>query len=53
MPSRGERFITSLNDGRSVLLKGERIEELSSHPAFKGTLETITSLFNLLNDPVV
>ncbi|WP_338450051.1 4-hydroxyphenylacetate 3-hydroxylase N-terminal domain-containing protein [Niallia oryzisoli] len=51
MLSRGERFIKSLNDGRSVLLEGERIEGLASHPAFKGTLETITRLFNMLDDP--
>lgn len=51
MLSRGERFIRSLNDGRSVLLEGEKIEDLASHPAFKGTLETITHLFNLLDDP--
>jgi 4-hydroxyphenylacetate 3-monooxygenase len=49
--SRGEGFINSLNDGRSVLFEGERIKNLGSHPAFKGTLETISRLFNLLDDP--
>ena len=51
MLSRGEGFINSLNDGRSVLFEGERIKNLGSHPAFKGTLETISRLFNLLDDP--
>lgn len=51
MLSRGERFINSINDKRSVLLEGERVKDLASHAAFKGTLETITHLFNLLDDP--
>lgn len=51
MLSRGDRFINSLNDGRSVFLEGERIEDVAGHPAFKGTLETISRLFDLLDDP--
>ncbi|MGE7661243.1 4-hydroxyphenylacetate 3-hydroxylase family protein [Peribacillus sp. NPDC097197] len=51
MLSRGDRFIQSLNDERSVLLEGEKLTDLAGHPAFKGTLETITHLFNMLDDP--
>ncbi|MED1469835.1 4-hydroxyphenylacetate 3-hydroxylase family protein [Bacillus salipaludis] len=51
MFSRGERFINSLSDGRSIFLEGEKVEDIGSHPAFKGTLETISRLFDLLDDP--
>ncbi|MFF2479883.1 4-hydroxyphenylacetate 3-hydroxylase family protein [Paenibacillus sp. NPDC058071] len=48
---RGEKFIRSLNDGRSVWLEGKQINSLSEHSAFKGTLDTISGLFNQLDEP--
>lgn len=48
---RGDKFVNSLNDGRNVWFEGATIADLPEHPAFKGTLETIRSLFNLLDDP--
>jgi 4-hydroxyphenylacetate 3-monooxygenase len=47
--SRGQRYIDSLQDGRSVWLDGKRIENLSRHPAFKGTLQTLSTLMNTLD----
>ncbi|OXM83827.1 4-hydroxyphenylacetate 3-hydroxylase family protein [Paenibacillus rigui] len=49
---RGDKFISSLDDGRSVWLEGKRVHKIPEHPAFKGTLTTIKSLFNMLDDPV-
>lgn len=48
---RGDDFIDSLNDGRQVWLGGTTIANLPQHPAFKGTLETIRTLFDQLDDP--
>ncbi|MHA7962692.1 4-hydroxyphenylacetate 3-hydroxylase family protein [Paenibacillus sp. CAU 1782] len=48
---RGDKFIESLKDGRSVWLEGATVPDLREHPAFKGTLDTISSLFNLLDQP--
>jgi 4-hydroxyphenylacetate 3-monooxygenase len=50
MLTRGEQFIQSLNDGRKVWLEGKDVE-VSSHPAFAGTLNTISELFSMLDDP--
>lgn len=50
---RGQRFINSLKDGRNVWLQGQRIEDITVHPAFKGTLGTISRLFDSLDDPDV
>lgn len=50
---RGERFLNSLSDGRSVWFEGERVENVRDHPAFKGTLSTIRELFNTLDDPLL
>ncbi|BFT74407.1 4-hydroxyphenylacetate 3-hydroxylase family protein [Paenibacillus sp. P36] len=48
---RGERFIKSLNDGRTVWLGGNKVTHLDTHPAFRGTLSTIRGLFDSLDDP--
>lgn len=47
---RGKHFLQSLSDGRSVWIGGVKVENLPTHPAFKGTLETIRNLFNMLDD---
>ncbi|QAY65245.1 4-hydroxyphenylacetate 3-hydroxylase family protein [Paenibacillus protaetiae] len=50
---RGEAFLQSLNDGRNVWLEGIQVPNVPAHAAFKGTLETIRQLFNMLDDPAV
>ncbi|MBW7453447.1 4-hydroxyphenylacetate 3-hydroxylase, partial [Paenibacillus sepulcri] len=53
MPTRGDRFISSLADGRNVWLDGAKVKDLSEHAAFQGTLGTIKRLFNQLDDPAL
>ena len=48
---RGEKFLKSLNDGRTVWLDGVKVTNIDIHPAFRGTLGTIRSLFDTLDDP--
>lgn len=43
-------FIKSLQDGRSVWLKGKQID-VTKNESFKGTLATITDLYDLFKDP--
>ncbi|GMK42351.1 4-hydroxyphenylacetate 3-monooxygenase oxygenase component [Paenibacillus sp. CCS19] len=49
---RGEKLITSLDDGRSVWLEGKQIHNIAEHHAFRGSLGTIKSLFDMLDDPL-
>ncbi|WP_127534344.1 4-hydroxyphenylacetate 3-hydroxylase family protein [Paenibacillus kobensis] len=51
MSSRGDKFKASLDDGRSVWLEGKPIASVSEHAEFKGTLNTIGKLFNMMDDP--
>ncbi|MBN2910045.1 4-hydroxyphenylacetate 3-hydroxylase [Polycladomyces sp. WAk] len=51
MTTVGERFINSLQDGRTVWLDNEKVENVAAHPAFQGTLNTLRQLFDTLNDP--
>ncbi len=48
--SRGEQFIRSLQDGRSIWLDGKQVKDVSGHPAFRGTLQTLKHLFDSLDD---
>ncbi|QTX04389.1 4-hydroxyphenylacetate 3-hydroxylase family protein [Agromyces archimandritae] len=43
----GERYKESLRDGREVWLNGERIEDVTVHPAFKGTVDRLAELYDL------
>lgn len=43
-------FIQSLQDGRSVWLKGKQID-VTKNESFQGTLATITQLYDLFTNP--
>ncbi|MBS1698901.1 MAG: 4-hydroxyphenylacetate 3-hydroxylase [Actinobacteria bacterium] len=45
----GERYKESLRDGREVWLNGERIEDVTTHPAFKGTVDRLAELYDMQN----
>ncbi|NUU76627.1 4-hydroxyphenylacetate 3-hydroxylase family protein [Paenibacillus xylanilyticus] len=47
--SRGQAYIHRLNDERNVWLDGKRVQ-VTEHPAFQGTLQTIENLFNLADE---
>ena len=45
----GERYIESLRDGREVWLDGERVEDVTKHPAFTGAIrQQIASAVDLI-----
>lgn len=48
--TRGERYIASLRDGRSVWFAGKRLDDVTAHPAFQGTLQTVRKLFDTLDN---
>lgn len=43
----GARYIESLRDGREVWLHGERIADVTKHPAFANVIRTIADLYDL------
>lgn len=46
----GVEYINSLRDGRTVWLDGKKVTDVTSHPAFRGTLKTLADLFDTLGD---
>ncbi len=51
MTRSGEDYVRGLRDGRTVLLNGERVADVTSHPAFAAAVHTVARLFDLARDP--
>lgn len=50
-PFTGEEFLTSLRDGREIYIYGERVEDVTTHPAFRNSAASIAKLYDALHDP--
>jgi 4-hydroxyphenylacetate 3-monooxygenase len=50
-PQTGEDYLESLRDGREVYIYGERVEDVTEHPAFRNTARMTARLFDALHDP--
>jgi 4-hydroxyphenylacetate 3-monooxygenase len=47
----GQEYLDSLNDGRTVLLDGQVVENVLEHPAFGTVARTIGELYDIAADP--
>jgi aromatic ring hydroxylase len=47
----GDEYLASLRDGREVYLYGERIGDVTTHPAFRNSARSIARLYDALHDP--
>jgi 4-hydroxyphenylacetate 3-monooxygenase len=47
----GADHIKSLKDGRAVYLDGERIEDVTIHPAFRNSVRSAASLYDFQARP--
>lgn len=50
-PMTGEEYIESLRDGREVWLHGEKVKDVTTHPAFRNSVRSIARLYDALHDP--
>jgi len=51
MTRAGSDYIRGLRDGRQVFINGEVVEDVTSHPAFEGSVRSIANLYDIANDP--
>ena len=49
LPYTGKEFLDSLNDGREVWIYGERVKNITEHPAFRNTARMIARLYDALH----
>ena len=47
----GDRYVESLRDGRNVILDGEPVDDITSHPAFASGVRTVARLYDFAADP--
>jgi paerucumarin biosynthesis protein PvcC len=47
----GAEYLASLRDGRAVYLYGERIGDVTEHPAFRNSARSIARLYDAMHDP--
>ena len=47
----GARYIESLRDGREVWLDGEKVADVTTHPAFTGMVHELARIYNLQDAP--
>ena len=50
-PMTGDEFIESLRDGREVYIYGERVKDVTKHPAFRNTARMLARFYDALHDP--
>lgn len=50
-PQTSEEYLESLKDGREVYIYGERVDDVTTHPAFRNTARMTARLYSALHDP--
>jgi 4-hydroxyphenylacetate 3-monooxygenase len=46
----GEQYLESLRDGREVWIDGERVPDVTTHPAFRNATRSIARLYDAMHD---
>jgi len=49
-PFTGVEFLQSLRDGREVYIYGERVKDVTTHPAFRNAAASVAKLYDALHD---
>src|SRR5258708_34617552 len=50
-PQTGAEYLESLRDGRAVYIYGERVKDVTTHPAFRNSARMVARLYDALHDP--
>src|SRR5271156_3803417 len=50
-PFTGAEYLESLRDRREIYVYGERVDDVTTHPAFRNTARSIARLYDALHDP--
>lgn len=48
-PMTGDEYIASLRDGREIWLQGERVKDVTTHPAFRNPIRMIARLYDSMH----
>jgi len=51
LPQSGDEYLESLRDGREVWIYGEKVADVTTHPAFRNSARSIARLYDAFRDP--
>lgn len=51
LPMTGDEYIESLRDGREVYIHGERVDDVTTHPAFRNSVRMAARLYDGFHNP--
>jgi len=49
-PFTGKEFLDSLRDGREIWIYGQRVPDVTAHPAFRNPARMVARLYDALHD---
>jgi len=49
-PYTGEEYLASLRDGRDVWIDGQRVADVTTHPAFRNSARSVARLYDAMHD---
>src|SRR5205809_6784096 len=50
-PMTGKEYFESLRDGREIWIYGERVKDVTTHPAFRNTVRMLGRLYDAFHEP--
>ena len=50
-PLTGAEYLESIRDNREIWIYGQRVEDVTTHPAFRNSARTVAGLYDALHDP--
>lgn len=50
-PLTGAEYLESLRDGREIYIYGKRVEDVTTHPAFRNSAASVAHIYDALHDP--
>src|SRR5262245_49797988 len=50
-PMNGQEYLESLRDGREIWIYGEKVDDVTTHPAFRNGARSVARLYDALHDP--
>ena len=50
-PMNGAEYLESIRDGREIWIYGEKVADVTTHPAFRNTARMIARLYDAMHDP--
>jgi 4-hydroxyphenylacetate 3-monooxygenase len=47
----GEQYLEAVKDDREVYIGGQRVSDVTTHPAFRGAARSVASMYDISSDP--